>query len=170
MNYKLLLCHFSFYEVFIGLAKRVSALLKRTAHVVLERKLVLLLMLSLAACDIQAYREHDCRKQAANRIELYNKPDITITEHERNNALYALFNECMRESGYQEHIDAKNARLPENTATYSPVTPVSASSYQLPASLPKNVTATSQPVIQQPSFNPAIPAKKELENILTQQN
>ena len=43
----------------------------------------------------------DCRSRAESRLSLYNQPDTyPISSKEKNNALLALFDECMREDGW----------------------------------------------------------------------
>ena len=126
------------------------------------------LVLCASCSDVSVSgKEVLCQKQAKNRLQLYNKPDIyPIPEKDRYNALTALFYECMRSTDdkqdYNYEIDTRNAKvqpapqpLMENIQTPPVVvlkTPV--------APIVPSVAVQSPPVSQNKKSNDIFPADK----------
>jgi len=138
----------------------------------------------LAGCvGAPVSKEEDCHKQAEDRLELYNKPDVyPITETEKHNALTALFDECMREREgyYKREPDSSHAKLITQTTTEIVRKPEEAPPARPPYIPPPPGMSAYSPVTitDQPLLKPAAPANalpvaplnRELENIITSTN
>ncbi len=96
----------------------------------------------------------DCREQARDRLDLYNKPDIEpLSEKEKINALSALYDECMRErDGYRYVVDFRNAKTGGgcDAAGHCPSGETSTVTGNQPTNQP--VSPVSVTVINQPGY------------------
>lgn len=123
----------------------------------LKKHLYMLAALSaLSACNPDLLRvptkEDDCRRQAHERIKLYNKPDIyPISEEEQQEALNSLFNACMSGNTYQKESNTSSqpGQIPP------PPPPPDAA-----------ITETNEPPLE-PPFQDSTSSRSQLENILT---